>query len=81
MFNSLKESKADKSELAHLRTQVISTQLNTEGAPRREGSLDYKGLRKVSSCVQGYMDGRTSQSHANFRCWVRTAETTALTRD
>lgn len=61
MFNSLKESKADKSEVAHLRSQVISSQLNTEGPSRREGSLDYKGLRKVSSCVKVHMDVQRSR--------------------
>lgn len=65
MFNSLKESKADKSEVAHLRSQVISSQLNTEGPSRREGSLDYKGLRKVSSFVKVHMDVQRSRFSLN----------------
>jgi hypothetical protein len=48
LFNSLKESKADKSDMARLRHELISAQL---GGPSpnstTEGILDYRGLRKI----------------------------------
>lgn len=55
LFNSLKESKADKSEMNQLRNQIINTQLNGGGGSDLEnsngvgGTLDYKGLRKILS--------------------------------
>ena len=49
LFNSLKESKADKSEMNQLRNQIINTQLNGSGSNRVGGTLDYKGLRKILS--------------------------------
>lgn len=55
LFNSLKESKADKSEMNQLRNQIINTQLNGGSGSNLEssngvgGTLDYKGLRKILS--------------------------------
>jgi len=55
LFNSLKETKADKSEMNQLRNQIINTQLNGGGGSNIEssngvgGTLDYKGLRKILS--------------------------------
>ena len=55
LFNSLKESKADKSEMNQLRNQIINTQLtggsggNIESSNGVGGTLDYKGLRKILS--------------------------------
>jgi len=54
LFNSLKESKADKSEMNQLRNQIINTQLNGSGSNLESsnsvgGTLDYKGLRKILS--------------------------------
>ena len=55
LFNSLKESKADKSEMNQLRSQIINTQLNGGSGSNLEssngvgGTLDYKGLRKILS--------------------------------
>lgn len=48
LFTSLKESKADKSEMAQLRNQLITAQLNGgSSSSSNEGILDYKGLRKI----------------------------------
>ena len=48
LFNSLKESKADKSEMTELRSQVINAQLNG-GGTSQGGTLDYRGLKKILS--------------------------------
>ena len=48
LFNSLKESKADKSEMSQLRNQLITAQLSgNDGHTNNEGILDYRGLRKI----------------------------------
>lgn len=49
LFNSLKESKADKSDMALLREQMIKAQLNSGPGGSNEGTLDYKSLRKILS--------------------------------
>ena len=48
LFNSLNESKADKSEMTELRNQVINAQLNG-GGTSQGGTLDYRGLKKILS--------------------------------
>lgn len=48
LFNSLSESKADKSEMTELRNQVINAQLNG-GGTSQGGTLDYRGLKKILS--------------------------------
>jgi len=80
LFNSLKESKADKSEMAQLRNQIISAQLNQQNQPpsvsigeSKGGVLDYKGLRKIlssyskSDIVDKKLEGKAGREFTSKR--------------
>ena len=65
LFNSLKESKADKSEMAQLRNQLINSQMNQPES--KDGVMDYKGLRKILSSycktekIDKQLDGKANK--------------------
>ena len=51
LFNSLKETKADKSEMNQLRNQIINTQLNGGGGSN--GFERSRGVKSVDANASG----------------------------